>query len=126
MTYTDETKRILEAVMSGDCCPDCSAPNGDRHFDECPQHPENMSQKAERLASEFEAYGRSQALEVITPSEPVDLYVGPRQVRWWNEPIRCTHTDRNVCPRCAELTDDEANAIREYISRLVSVRGADQ
>jgi hypothetical protein len=56
---------------------------------------------------------------VVTPSdhhEPVDFYVGPRQIRWWDEPLRCTHTRNNVCWGCAELTADEANAIREYIA----------
>jgi hypothetical protein len=72
MTYTNETQRILNAIITGDCCSDCNAPHGDRHFDECPQHPENVQQKAKRLASEFEAYGKSQALEVIKTPEAVD------------------------------------------------------
>lgn len=56
----------------------------------------------------------------MSAPEPVDLWVGPRQIRWWNEPVRCTHTNRNVCPGCGELTEAEANAIREYVSRLVA------
>ena len=41
--YSPETQAILDAVISGDVCPDCGAPNHLRHFDECPRHPENAS-----------------------------------------------------------------------------------
>lgn len=41
MTYTQGTQDILGAVMRGEVCAECGAPNHLRHFDECPQHPEN-------------------------------------------------------------------------------------
>lgn len=50
--------------------------------------------------------------------QPTDLWVGPRQVRWWDEPVKCTHADRNVCPGCTEMTAEEAAAVREYVDRL--------
>lgn len=30
----------------------------------------------------------------------------------------CNHRDSNVCPACAELTEDEVAALREYFARL--------
>lgn len=36
-------------------------------------------------------------------------------VRFSNDPDTCTHADRNVCPQCAELTEAEAQAVREYL-----------
>ena len=50
----------------------------------------------------------------LTP-EPVDMWVGGRKIRWWDEPLRCTHADKQVCPACTDLTDAEAQAIRQYI-----------
>lgn len=32
----------------------------------------------------------------------------------------CNHRDGNVCPACAELTDDEVAALREYFARLAA------
>ncbi|MGB3483981.1 MAG: hypothetical protein WBB07_17415 [Mycobacterium sp.] len=40
-TYSPETQALLAAVMSGDTCPDCGAPNDQQHFDACVRHPEN-------------------------------------------------------------------------------------
>ena len=40
------------------------------------------------------------------------------QIRWWENPLECTHAQRNVCPQCAELTEDEAAAVAEYIATL--------
>lgn len=44
---------------------------------------------------------------------------------WWDNPPECTHTGRNVCQICAELTDDEAQAIREYVELLKARRGGE-
>lgn len=33
----------------------------------------------------------------------------------------CNHRDSNVCPACAELTDDEVAALREYFERIADV-----
>lgn len=41
MTYSPETQRLIEAVTAGHVCADCGAPNYQRHFDDCPKHPEN-------------------------------------------------------------------------------------
>lgn len=54
----------------------------------------------------------------MSTPEPVDMWVGARMIRWWDEPIRCTHFGKHVCPLCAELTDAEAQAIREYLAGL--------
>lgn len=40
--YTPETQRLLDAIINGDTCNECGAPTWDRHFDNCPQHPENQ------------------------------------------------------------------------------------
>jgi len=42
MTYSPETQALIAAVQSGDCCDECAAPNDQRHFDACGQHPENV------------------------------------------------------------------------------------
>lgn len=34
----------------------------------------------------------------------------------------CNHRDNNVCPACAELTDEEVRAIREYFELLRAKR----
>lgn len=34
----------------------------------------------------------------------------------------CNHRNNNVCPVCAELTDDEVRAIREYFRSLKAKR----
>ena len=47
---------------------------------------------------------------------PTDLWVGARVARWWDEPLGCSHSGNNVCMGCAELTAEEADAIREYIN----------
>ena len=40
------------------------------------------------------------------------------QIRWWDNPLKCTHAQRNVCPQCAELTEDEAAAVAKHIANL--------
>lgn len=39
MTYSREAQALIDAVQSGDCCPECFAPNDQRHFDDCSRHP---------------------------------------------------------------------------------------
>ena len=34
----------------------------------------------------------------------------------------CNHRDSNVCPACADLTDAEVAALREYFARLLRQR----
>ena len=34
----------------------------------------------------------------------------------------CNHRDNNACPACAELTDEETNALREYFALLEAKR----
>lgn len=51
-------------------------------------------------------------------SEPTDLHVGTRRIRWWNNPTHCTHTGPNVCTNCTELTNDEAYALHQYLKLL--------
>lgn len=46
-------------------------------------------------------------------------------VRFSNDPTACTHTVGNVCPQCAELTEAEAQAVREYLE-LLQAKQADQ
>lgn len=49
------------------------------------------------------------------------LQVGAARIHLDNE--GCNHLDGNVCPACAELTDDEASAVREYFARLLDADG---
>lgn len=39
---------------------------------------------------------------------------------------QCNHRDNNVCPICAELTDEEVAAIRHYFALLAEKRQADE
>lgn len=39
-------------------------------------------------------------------------------VKFTEDPDRCTHTGINVCPKCAEFTDEETAAVRQYIESL--------
>lgn len=41
MSYSTEAQRLIDAIAAGDCCEACGAPTWDRHFDECPLHPDN-------------------------------------------------------------------------------------
>lgn len=41
MSYSPETQRLLDSIAAGDCCEACGAPTWDRHFDDCPEHPDN-------------------------------------------------------------------------------------
>jgi len=40
--YSDFTLGLFDAILAGDICDDCGVPNHIRHFDECPQHPDNL------------------------------------------------------------------------------------
>lgn len=44
--YTDFTKGLIDAILAGDICDHCGAPNHMRHFDECPHHPHNKKDGA--------------------------------------------------------------------------------
>lgn len=41
--YSAEAQGVIAAVIAGDVCEECHAPNHLRHFDECSQHPENLT-----------------------------------------------------------------------------------
>lgn len=43
--YSDFTQGLIEAILAGEICDDCGTPNHMRHFDECPQHPDNINRK---------------------------------------------------------------------------------
>jgi len=45
------------------------------------------------------------------------------RVRIYLDNDGCNHRDNNVCPVCAELTDAEVAALREYFARLSAKRG---
>lgn len=50
MTYTPETQSMLAELLSGNGCDVCGAANSQRHFDDCPKHPENVgSDMAEKV-----------------------------------------------------------------------------
>ena len=39
--YSPEVQAVIDAAEAGDCCEACGAPSWDRHYDECPEHPDN-------------------------------------------------------------------------------------
>lgn len=38
---------------------------------------------------------------------------------------KCTHRNNHVCPACAQLTDEETEALREYFALLAAKRSSE-
>lgn len=41
-------------------------------------------------------------------------------VRFTNDPTQCTHAGRSVCPQCAGFTDEEKQAVQDYLKWLAA------